>query len=172
MLLFIKSEGRGAGRGPAMALWDNLHLHELRHRLRPHLSACRNEALATPRRTTYDQTSLCLYSLVFFTRHLFWRPISKTWRFWSPENTLRRAPRPLLIFHDRFFMATIPDQSDIRKTIVSNAPKHIVFSYNNDKVYPRERFVKQTDSVWWKMCQYFGLKRRICKVKFDYFFNN
>lgn len=66
-----------------MALWDNLHLHEPKHRLRPHLSSCRNEALATLA-TSYNQTSLCLYSVEFFTRHLFWRAIPKTWRF-SPK---------------------------------------------------------------------------------------
>lgn len=106
-----------------MALWDNLHLHELRHRLRPHLSACRNEAFATPRRTSYDQTSLCLYSPVFFTSHLFWRPISKTWRFEAPK-ILYDSHRGHFWFFTTAFIGTYPDQSDVRKTIVLNAPKH------------------------------------------------
>lgn len=54
--IFIRQRGgeaRRGGRDRAMALWDNLHLHEHKHGLRAHLSAARNEPGLEPNNSLF-----------------------------------------------------------------------------------------------------------------------
>lgn len=82
MLLFINSEGRTAGRGKSDGFMGQFAFTRAPAQITAALIRLSKWGAHNPRvPATYDQTSLCLYSLVFFTRHLFWRPISKTWRF-------------------------------------------------------------------------------------------
>lgn len=89
---------RGGPGEAAMALWDNLHLHEPQHRLRPHLSSCRNEDLP-PRCRQPTTEQAFVYILLYFSPAICFDclPISEAWRFWSIKIVYDGCP-VLLIF--------------------------------------------------------------------------
>lgn len=108
--------------------------------------------------TTYDQTSLCLYSLVFFTRHLFWRAIPETWRFWSTEMVYDGCP-VLLIFSAIRFTIRARTRTAVHYLIENNRAKlyfHFIWIRNcwtgNSVTTPTQQELQQFAICWNCMC--------------------